>query len=107
VPNIFSIIFRLRANYSPLLSLRKTSLSLQPITTLHFLSHNVATPWKNKQKLSEMRPKTSHVLRKISHVFGKISHVFQEMSDVFLLSLEEMKTKLRYLFPHQGNKKAK
>ena len=47
--------------------------------------------------MSEMRPKTSHVLEKSSHVFGKISHVFQEMSDVFLLSLEEMKTKLRYL----------
>ena len=83
MPNIFSIIFQRRANYSPLLSLRKTSLSLQPITTLHFLSHNVATPWKNKQKLSEMRPKTSHVLEKNSNVFGKISHVFQETSDVF------------------------
>ena len=83
MPNIFSIIFRLLANYSPLLSLRKTSLSLQPITTLHFLSHNVATLWKNKQKMSEMRPKTSHVLEKNSNVFGKISHVFQETSDVF------------------------
>jgi len=71
------------------------------------LSHNVATLWKNKQKMSEMRPKTSHVLEKNSNVFGKISHVFQETSDVFLLSLEEMKTKLRCLFPHQGNKKAK
>ena len=42
-------------------------------------------------------PKTSHVLEKNSNVFGKISHVFQETSDVFLLSLEEMKTKLRCL----------
>ena len=65
------------------------------------MSHNaathVATPWRNEQKMSEMRPKTSHVLEKNSNVFGKISHVFQETSDVFLLSLEEMKTKLRCL----------
>ncbi len=47
--------------------------------------------------MSEMRPKTSHVLEKNSHVFGKISHVFQETSDDFLLSLEEIKRKLRYL----------
>ena len=40
--------------------------------------------------MSEMPPKTSHVLE-------KNSHVFQETSDVFLLSLEEMKTKLRCL----------
>ena len=87
MPNIFPTIFRRCANYSPLLRLRKTSLSLQPITTLHFLSHNaathVATPWRNEQKMSEMRPKTSHVLEKNSNVFGKISHVFQETSDVF------------------------
>ncbi len=44
-----------------------------------------------------MRPKTSHVLEKNSNVFGKISHVFQETSDVFLLSLEEIKRKLRCL----------
>ena len=100
MPNIFSIIFRLRANYSPLLSLRKTSLSLQRASTLHFLSHNaathVATPWRNEQKMSEMRPKTSHVLEKNSNVFGK-SPTFFKKRRTFLLSLEEMKTKLRYL----------
>lgn len=108
MPNIFSTIFQRRTNYSPLLSLLKTSLSLQTATTLHFLSHNAATrassPWKKGQKMSEMRPKTSHVLKKNSHVFPKmsekiwkISHVFQETSDVFLLSLEEIKRKLRCL----------
>lgn len=54
--------------------------------------------------MSETLPKTSHVLEKNSNVFPKtsekiwkISHIFQETSDVFLLSLEEIKRKLRCL----------
>ena len=101
MPNIFSIIFRLRANYSPLLSLRKTSLSLQPITTLHFLSHNVAThvatPRKNKQKLSEIRPKNFPRFGKKLQRFWKNLPRFSRNVGRFLLSLEEMKTKLRCL----------
>gem|GEM_PF-923873 len=84
-----------------MLSLRKTSLSLQPITTLHFLSHNaathVATPWKNKQKLSEIRPKNFPRFGKKLQCFWKNLPRFSRNVGRFLLSLEEMKTKLRCL----------
>ena len=61
------------------------------------LPHTLPHLGKTSRNCQRFAPKTSHVLEKNSNVFGKISHVFQETSDVFLLSLEEMKTKLRCL----------